>query len=189
MTCQTRSIRQACIFLRHFLMAPLLLFALSACDGEPATSDIGQRFPLASIEAVSPLVSVSAELRDKALLVNFWATWCEPCRREMPELQALAESLDPDHFAVVGVSIDEDANLAREFLLEFGIDFANLHDPGQLLARDRLGIVAYPQTFLVSPDGVIVDRINSALSADHPGIAAWRALQPPGVAATVTGGN
>ena len=145
----------------------LILQGLSGCsDQAPDTATGGQAFPLQSIESLPLLGAAAPQLEDKTLLINFWATWCAPCREEMPSLQRLSERLDPDRFAVIGVSVDEDANLVREFLLQYQIEFPNYLDADKKLASDRLGLLSYPQTFIVSPDGVITQRIDQAIPED-----------------------
>ena len=145
----------------------LILQGLSSCSEQTRDAAMeGHVFPLQSIASL-PLLGASApNLGDKTLLINFWATWCAPCREEMPYLQRLSEQLDPDRFAVIGVSVDDDANLVREFLLQYRIRFPNYLDADKKLATDRLGLVSYPQTFIVSPDGMITRRIDKAIPED-----------------------
>ena len=145
----------------------LILQGLSSCSEQTRDAAMeGHAFPLQSIESLPLLGAAAPQLEDKTLLINFWATWCAPCREEMPSLQRLSERLDPDRFAVIGVSVDEDANLVREFLLQYQIEFPNYLDADKKLASDRLGLLSYPQTFIVSPDGVITQRIDQAIPED-----------------------
>ncbi len=89
---------------------------------------------------------------NKPLLVNFWATWCEPCRRELPDLQALADRRDD--VRVVGVDIGEDAGPALAFLDELGVSFDQYADPrGELTAA--LEVVGLPATFVTDGSGRI----------------------------------
>ena len=81
----------------------------------------------------------------------------------MPYLQQLSEQLDSSRFAVIGVSVDDDANLVREFMLQYRIRFPNFQDAGGQLAGDRLMLTSYPQTIIVSPRGVVTGRIDRAL--------------------------
>ena len=115
---------------------------------------------MAVLNQAMSLDGTRPDLADKTLLVNFWATWCAPCRREMPDLQRLSDALDRSRFAVIGVSVDADTNLAREFLLRHQIRFANLQDVNQEISSRLLGIKAFPETFIVAPDGVIIKRIT-----------------------------
>ena len=144
----------------------LILQSLAACEQTRETIAEGDTFPLKPLATLPLLGGTMPDLSGKTLLINFWATWCEPCREEMPYLQQLSERLDPARYAVLGVSVDEDANLVREFLLQYRIAFANLQDAAGDLATSRLGLDTYPQTFVVTPQGIIERRIDEAISRD-----------------------
>ena len=97
----------------------------------------------------------TAQFVGKVLVLNVWATWCAPCRRELPSLQRLSDQLDPQRFAVVGMSVDADDHVVREFLIERKVTFTNLQDADMRVARDVLGVRVYPSTYLISADGVV----------------------------------
>lgn len=144
----------------------LILQSLTACEQARDTAGAGENFPLQALESLPLLGDARPDLAGKTLLINFWATWCAPCREEMPLLQQLSDRLDPARYAVIGVAVDEDANLVREFLLQFEIRFTNFQDATGDLATTRLGLATFPQTFVVSPQGVITRRIDEAISPD-----------------------
>ncbi len=95
----------------------------------------------------------------KLLIVNVWASWCGPCQREMPDLQRLSHALDRERFAVIGMSTDDDALLASEFLAQAGVRFANVLDQGGVMARQQ-GLRVYPDTFVIAPDGTLLRRLT-----------------------------
>ena len=99
-----------------------------------------------------------ASLRGRPVLVNVWATWCGPCRAEMPELQELADRYGGD-ITVVGVSIDGAGATGRirGFLDEVGVDFVILHDPEQRVVR-RFTTVGVPESFLLDAGGIVRRR-------------------------------
>jgi thiol-disulfide isomerase/thioredoxin len=99
---------------------------------------------------------------NQALLMNFWATWCEPCRREMADLESLHRHWAPKGLKVVAVSVDTDTHLVREFLLRQPVSFTVLLDPQQSLSKGGLSISSFPTTLLVNPAGQIRDRIVGA---------------------------
>jgi cytochrome c biogenesis protein CcmG, thiol:disulfide interchange protein DsbE len=147
-------------------LAALLAGLLLAGCGERAVpgAAVGERFPELRLAALGdarkqggPLPALAPAGRD--VVLNVWATWCEPCRKEMASLEALARARGRD-LEVVGLSVDEDANLAREFLLKQGVSFANFNDPGGRVALDVLGVSALPQTFVIARDGTLVARIT-----------------------------
>lgn len=142
----------------------LSLFMIGACDKTPSPLinpllTEGQQIPRVVLDAISDGGTASSALNQKMLVVNFWATWCTPCRREMPGLEQLSKTLDSNNFAVIGLSVDEDVMLASEFLNQNKITFANYFDKGGVMAK-RLGLLAYPETFVIAPDRTLVRRMS-----------------------------
>jgi len=108
----------------------------------------------------------------KTLILNVWATWCAPCREELPALQRLSARLDPDRFVVAGLSIDTDPDFVREFLRDVGVDYVNYIDATRDVARPLLGIDSVPQTLLIGPEGTLRTRIEGVRDWDDPGLVA-----------------
>lgn len=103
--------------------------------------------------------TVAIAALDGVVLLNVWATWCPPCREEMPALQALHEQFGDRGLHIVGVTIDAamDANAVQRFLDEIGITFLILHDPADRVSR-QFRTAGVPETFLIDSDGRIVQR-------------------------------
>lgn len=140
---------------------------LSGCNNSASSHNPGdEMFSFDLLAKTRAVNHTHAEWSGKTLLINFWATWCLPCRDEMPSLQALSDDLDDEHYAVIGVSIDEDLNLLKEFLLDFNLDFPILQDSGGKILAAQMGVIAYPETIIVSPQGRIVKRISGAREWD-----------------------
>ena len=102
----------------------------------------------------------SADLKGKVVLLNIWATWCVPCREEMPQLNALQSELGGDGFEVVAINIDKGGpEKAQKFLTETGAsDLQAYYDPtGKLFAT--LKAVGMPTTLLLDPEGKEVGRL------------------------------
>ena len=89
----------------------------------------------------------------KVVLLNFWATWCLPCREEMPMLQALQQEFGPEGFQVVGIAIDDLARV-REFVAELGIGYPNLVGTGDVM----LTSLSYGNSSGTLPYSVLIDR-------------------------------
>lgn len=142
-----------------------LTYGIVACRDSlkppPQTVEI---FPLAQLNQDNNLERVPVDFKGKILLINFWATWCAPCRKEMPALQNLSASLDAKRYAVIGVSVDSDINLVKEFLIQHKILYPNFLDKSQYIASSLLEIEAYPETIIVSPEGSILKRISGIIS-------------------------
>lgn len=146
--------------LTRLLCIGLVMQGLTGCsDRSQSPAAVGEPFPLSALDQLTRINHGPMDTRGKTLLINFWATWCAPCRGEMPDLQKLSDALDPELYAVIGVSVDEDSNLIREFLLQYDISFQNYQDAHRRLASELLGIEAYPASFIVSPQGIIHQRI------------------------------
>jgi thiol-disulfide isomerase/thioredoxin len=93
-----------------------------------------------------------ADYRGQVLLINFWATWCEPCREEMPSMQRLKERLAGQPLAVLAVNYGESRQKVGEFVRRLGVELPVLLDPGQQAAR-AWKVRVLPASFLVGPDG------------------------------------
>lgn len=100
-----------------------------------------------------------SSLRGHPVLLNIWATWCPPCREEMPALQALHERYAPRGLRVIGVSVDSRGSEAtiRRFLAEGGFTFTILHDPADAVSR-QFRTIGVPESFLIDGEGTIVRR-------------------------------
>jgi len=104
-----------------------------------------------------------ADYRGQVVLLNFWATWCLPCRSEMPLIQQTYDDLSGQGFVALGVDFDEPAAAVTSFAEELGLDFPLLLDPGGEVQR-LYRVIGYPTS-------VILDR-EGRISAYHIGILA-----------------
>ena len=128
----------------------------------------GDEFPLLSLQTLDgKSVKVSEMLTSELVIFNIWATWCQPCREEMPALQSLQNHFPPANVRVVGISVDHDLNLVREFNLQYGLSFADYVMPVQEVEQ-LLTVEAYPSTFIVGGDGMVLDRVSGIQQWDDP---------------------
>jgi cytochrome c biogenesis protein CcmG/thiol:disulfide interchange protein DsbE len=103
------------------------------------------------------------DYKDKVVLLNVWATWCEPCKVEMPSIEKLHREFGPRGLAVVAVSVD-DAGMEdriRDFARELGITFEVLHDPSKRISASWQ-ITGYPETFVIGREGTIRKKVIGA---------------------------
>lgn len=99
----------------------------------------------------------------KVVLLNVWATWCEPCKVEMPSIEKLHREFGPRGLAVVAVSVD-DAGMEdriRDFVKELGTTFEILHDPTRTTTTNYQ-ITGYPETFIIGREGTIRKKVIGA---------------------------
>jgi len=110
-----------------------------------------------------------ADYRGQVVMINVWATWCLPCRVEMPSIEALHKAYGPKGLKIVAVSIDDPGTEAgiRAFAKQYGLTFEILHDPkGEI--TDLYDITGYPETFIIGRDGVIRKKLMSATDWNSP---------------------
>ncbi len=93
-----------------------------------------------------------SEMAGNVVLINFWASWCGPCREEMPLLNDLHKKYEPLGFTVLGVNVEEDARNARGFLKNFPVDFPVLLDSKNQVSK-KYNVIAMPTTVVVDRDG------------------------------------
>ena len=93
-----------------------------------------------------------SDLKGQVVMVNFWATWCGPCRQEMPHLEALYQRYSDLGFTLLGVNVEEDSGGADEFLAETPVSFPILFDPGNEVS-ELYDVIAMPSTVLVDRNG------------------------------------
>ena len=107
-----------------------------------------------------------ADYRGRVVLVNFWATWCVPCRDEMPSIQRLKEKLAGRPFEVLAVNLDEPEARVRKFLSQMKVDFTVLLDPEKKVARAWDARIL-PASFVIGPDGGIRYSLVGELDWAH----------------------
>lgn len=112
-----------------------------------------------------------ARLKGKVVLVNFWATWCPPCRREMPSMDRLAHKLAGTSFVVLAVDIGEDADTIHHFIdqLDTPPSFPILLDPSARIMQ-TWNISGLPTTYLIDQQGRIAYTAVGGREYDHPAI-------------------
>jgi cytochrome c biogenesis protein CcmG, thiol:disulfide interchange protein DsbE len=125
-------------------------------------SGIGrQAYPLPGKVLQGPKVTL-ADLRGKPALVNFWASWCEPCREEAPEVERLSRSLH-GRAAVVAVDYTDQEASARSFLRKYGWTFPVLSDPDGIYGA-HYGFSGLPATVVLDPEGRIATVLRGPQS-------------------------
>ncbi len=108
----------------------------------------------------------TTNLRGQVLLINFWATWCGPCRKEMPELDRLYREYSGRGFTVIGVSVDR-ASRSRisKFVRSRGISYPVVRGSSKL-SRRYGGVSAIPASFLIGADGEIIKKLQGYVSEE-----------------------
>lgn len=110
------------------------------------------------------------ELKGKVVFLNFWATWCGPCRMEMPSMEALYRRLKDRGFEVLAVNNREREKDVSAFMDQYGLSFPALLDSGR--AARIYGITAFPTTYVIDREGMIITRVVGSINWDNPKITA-----------------
>jgi peroxiredoxin len=137
---------------RRILAACLLALAASATHGAELKPWSGAPLPLFELKDIAGGAHRLADYRGTVVLVNFWATWCEPCRDEMPSIQRLRQKFAGQPFAVLAVNVGEPEARIRKFLAQVTLDFPVLLDPEMSVTRSWQARIL-PASFLVGRDG------------------------------------
>jgi len=114
-------------------------------------------FLLASASTSAETSFDLAQYRGKVVVLDFWASWCVPCRRSFPWMNAMHEKYGDDGLVIIGVNVDADPSEAASFLAEFPPAFEILYDTGGELAR-QYEVVAMPSSYVFDRDGELVTR-------------------------------
>jgi cytochrome c biogenesis protein CcmG/thiol:disulfide interchange protein DsbE len=108
-----------------------------------------------------------SDYRGQWVLVNFWASWCEPCREEAPELEDFYRENRADGFTVLGINLDDASPDAEAFVDEFGLTYPQIRDGDGRERRDAFGMTGFPESFLVDPEGRIALIRRGPVTADY----------------------
>ncbi len=124
---------------------------LAVCMTAAAAPDSAPDFTLKSASGVNLKLS---EFRGEVVLINFWASWCGPCRQEMPLLSELHEQYRDLGFTVLGVNVEEDSRQARKLLEDAPVSFPVVFDSDSTVSREY-DVAAMPSTMLVDRNGTL----------------------------------
>jgi len=153
--------------LTSILLLPLAL--LPACDRGAHPAQTGQVAPDFTVSDGTASVHL-ASYRGRVVLLNFWATWCEPCVVEMPSLLDLHH--DQPDLAVLAISIDEDPDAYSRFIARRHVDLITVRDPGQTAAK-LYRSEAWPETYVIDRQGVIRRKFIGAQDWSSPEVRAY----------------
>jgi peroxiredoxin len=109
-----------------------------------------------------------SDLRGRPVVLNFWATWCGPCRTEIPEFQAVYEQLEATGVVVVAVNVQESSAKVRAWTAQFGVSFPVVLDTNGSVTREYLGRSTLPTTVFIAADGTVASIAHGQL--DRRGI-------------------
>jgi cytochrome c biogenesis protein CcmG, thiol:disulfide interchange protein DsbE len=144
--------------------ALLALLAWKVLQGESeVTSSLARggtpEAPAWTLERLDREGELSLEsLRGRVVVLNFWASWCGPCKDEAPLLQQASQRWASQGVTFVGIDVDDARRDARQFLERYGITYPNVHD-GKGSTVGRYGVTGYPETYFIDAEGRVRWRI------------------------------
>lgn len=151
--------RRAVPILAVALVVGVIVFEV-ASTGSGGKREAAPALPTAVLQGPKTTL---AGLRGKPALVNFWASWCDPCRKEAPELERFSRSLHGDA-ALVGVDYTDKAANARDFIQKYGWTFPVLSDPNGIYGA-RYRFIGLPTTVVLDSQGRIVETLRGPQTA------------------------
>jgi peroxiredoxin len=151
---------------------------LGACTEKRSADDSGPGARQLRVEDTVPDFTLStlrggdswslADHRGKVVIVNFWATWCPPCKEELPSLQSLlVKTLGQPEIEIVTILYRDSPDAAREYLDKMGFSFTVLLDPEERTA-DLFGITGVPETYVIDPRGVLRNKVIGPMDFADP---------------------
>ena len=151
------------------LILLVLLFAVCATAraSTPGEVEIGSDLREAKLHSLSGKTKKFADYKGKPLIINVWASWCEPCRAEMGSLQRLARKYGGKQINVIGISTDDDGAAAAALIKRAKITFENFLDSNVFL-ENMLGADTIPLTVLVDGRGRVLNKVRGVFEWDSP---------------------
>jgi len=148
---------------KPLLFALILMLASCSSPANHVTGK-GDALPSMKLHGLSGNTAYSRELfKGKVVIFNVWATWCPPCRKEMPDLLKLSQILPKKRFMVVALSVDENLDDVKTFVHEHGLTFPVFWDQGGAsIGTPKLGVFKYPETLVMNRKGRVVTKVIGA---------------------------
>jgi thiol-disulfide isomerase/thioredoxin len=157
-----------------------------ALAGDPFVSLKMSRLPAGTMATPFVLTTLdgkivkSGELAGKVVLINFWATWCGPCKEEMPSLARLQKQLDPTHFVMLTITTDLQRQGITHFLSQLGVSLPVLFDEDQEVSRSFM-VRGLPTTVVIAQNGALAGRAVGPRAWDSPeAVAVMRQMMESG---------
>jgi thiol-disulfide isomerase/thioredoxin len=140
--------------------AALAAIVLMAAGGTADASGTRRAFPDFEARALDGSLQSAGRHRGKVVLIDFWASWCGPCRAEVPGLVDIYQRYHEQGFEIVGINLDDDMEALQEFLADNDIDWPQVTDgmDGESGLADRYGVDGIPDTILIDRAGRVYAR-------------------------------
>jgi len=162
-----------------FVLSAALVYGLASQEGGAGAMTVGETAPALALPALDGRTISLSDFSGKVVLVDFWATWCPPCRAEMPDLVKLNQDLAPRGFTILGVAMDEDgAEAVRAFTALQPIPYPVVLN-GPAGAPAGWSVPGLPTAYLIGRDGRLLRRWLGGKNPDELRAAVEAALAAP----------
>jgi peroxiredoxin len=148
-----------------FMLASYITLFLVGCDQQPQVTEKDKPAPNFTLKDTKGKTWNLADLKGQVVFINFWATWCPPCRKEMPSMQRVYSTLPADKFKMLAILSNDDPAIADSFTAKGGFTFPILVDPEKKTAQ-TYGITGVPETFIIDKQGIIREKYIGAVEWD-----------------------
>ena len=156
------------------LLLALLVWKLAHGSGKKA--EVGGEAPNFTLNRIDePGRLQLASLRGKVVVLNFWASWCYPCKQEAPALAAAAKRYEGEA-VVLGVDVNDFAGDARKFASKYGLRYPLVHD-NHNVTSPKYGLTGLPETFFIDRKGTVVEHVPGEVEASDIQAGVERALR------------
>jgi len=141
----------------------------------PSTTAVvaGELAPDFTLEDTQGNTITLSALRGKVVLVNFWATWCPPCKEEMPSMDRLNKFMADEDFVMLAINVEENGRkVVPDFFRQNPYDFTVLYDD-KLTVQQQYGVYKFPESFIIRKDGVVDQKIIGQIDWSSPKTVAY----------------
>ncbi|MDQ3218991.1 MAG: redoxin domain-containing protein [Actinomycetota bacterium] len=170
---RSRSFRILLALVPALAFIAILWFALARTGSQAVSGNAAPSFELELLDGSGVLTD--EKLKGKPVVINFWASWCIPCREEAPLLEKTWRAYKNDGVIFLGVNIKDAESDAKRFVDEFGITYPTVRDLDQSLTKD-FGVKGLPETFFVDHRWTFIGAISGAQAGDQQGTVVLGAI-------------
>jgi peroxiredoxin len=154
-----------------FICLILLIFSLQGCENIIGSKNIpqmkiGKPAPDFVLQDVSGKSWKLSDQKGKVIFLNFWATWCKPCRDEMPSMVSLDRAMADKQFQMLTIVFNDDHKVADNFARQLGATFPVLSNPSPEL-NEAYMITGVPETFIIDADGILLQNSSAPITGIH----------------------
>ena len=151
-----------------------IIMLFTGCVQRPTVAEVGKLAPDFTLVDTKGKTWTLSELEGQVVFVNFWATWCPPCLKEMPSMQQIYKAMPPNKFKMLAILSNDEPAFADTVAAKNGYTFPILIDPDNLASK-AYGLTGVPETYIIDKKGVLREKFIGPRQWDSQG--AWQMLR------------